>query len=117
MSGDEPQRRIWLCADDYGISPGVNRAIRDLIERERINATSVMVIGPAAGRDEVDALRPPSPRNPHCAIGLHATLTAPFHPLTMHYRPLEGGLFLPLGEDAAREPVARGSIPKSSMTS
>jgi hypothetical protein len=34
---------------------------------------------------------------PHCAIGLHATLTAPFHPLTMHFRPLKGGLFLPLG--------------------
>ena len=43
-------RRIWLCADDYGISPGVNRAIRDLIERGRLNATSVMVIGPAIGR-------------------------------------------------------------------
>ena len=28
-----PPRRIWLCADDYGISPGVNRAIRDLIGR------------------------------------------------------------------------------------
>ena len=50
-------RRIWLCADDYGISPGVNRAIRDLIERGRLNATSVMVVGPAIGRDEVDALR------------------------------------------------------------
>lgn len=41
------QRRIWLVADDYGISPGVNRAIRDLIERGRINATSVMMVGPA----------------------------------------------------------------------
>ena len=24
-------RRIWLCADDYGISPGVNAGIRELI--------------------------------------------------------------------------------------
>jgi predicted glycoside hydrolase/deacetylase ChbG (UPF0249 family) len=24
-------RRIWLCADDYGIAPGVNRGIRQLI--------------------------------------------------------------------------------------
>ena len=47
-------RRIWLCADDYGISPGVNRAIRDLIENGRLNATSVMVVGPAIGRDEVE---------------------------------------------------------------
>ena len=40
-------RRIWLCADDYGISPGVNTAIRELISRGRINATSVMVVGAA----------------------------------------------------------------------
>jgi predicted glycoside hydrolase/deacetylase ChbG (UPF0249 family) len=98
MSGDEPQRRIRLCADDYGISPGVNRAILDLIERERINATSVMVAGPAAGRDDVAALRAAVARNPHCAIGLHVTLTAPFHPLTLHYRPLDGGLFPPLSK-------------------
>ena len=93
MNGDEPRRRITLCADDYGISPGVNRAIRDLIERERINATSVMVVGPAAGRDEVGTLEAAVARNPHCVIGLHVTLTAPFHPLTLHYRPLQGGLF------------------------
>jgi predicted glycoside hydrolase/deacetylase ChbG (UPF0249 family) len=36
--------------------------------------------------------------NPNCAVGLHASLTAPFHPLTMHYRPLLDGLFLPLGK-------------------
>jgi chitin disaccharide deacetylase len=88
-------RRIWLCADDYGISPGVNRAIRELIENRRLNATSVMVVGPATGRDEVKALKAAVQLNPNCAIGLHATLTAPFRPLTMHFRPLEGGLFLP----------------------
>lgn len=88
-------RRIWLCADDYGISPGVNRAIRDLIENGRLNATSAMVAGPAIGRDEVSALKAAATANPRCAIGLHATLTAPFRPLTMHFRPIEGGLFLP----------------------
>jgi predicted glycoside hydrolase/deacetylase ChbG (UPF0249 family) len=87
-------RPIWLCADDYGISPGVNRAIRDLMERGRLNATSVMVVGPAIGRDEVDALRRAASNRPRCAIGLHATLTAPFRPLTMHFRPLDGGMFL-----------------------
>jgi chitin disaccharide deacetylase len=86
-------RRIWLCADDYGISPGVNRAIRDLIERGRLNATSVMVVGPAIGRDEVDALQSAASSSPRCAIGLHVTLTAPFRPLTMHFRPLDGGMF------------------------
>ena len=88
-------RRIWLCADDYGISPGVNRAIRDLIERGRLNATSVMVVGSSLGRDEAAALQAAATKSPRCAIGLHATLTAPFHPLTMHFRPLDGGRFLP----------------------
>jgi predicted glycoside hydrolase/deacetylase ChbG (UPF0249 family) len=88
-------RRIWLCADDYGISPGVNRAIRDLIEKRRLNATSAMVVGPAIGRDEASALKAAASTNPRCAIGLHVTLTAPFRPLTMHFRPIEGGLFLP----------------------
>ncbi|MGA2055083.1 MAG: ChbG/HpnK family deacetylase [Bradyrhizobium sp.] len=88
-------RRIWLCADDYGISPGVNRAIRDLIENGRLNATSAMVVGPAIGREEANALKASAKANPRCAIGLHATLTAPFRPLTMHFKPIEDGLFLP----------------------
>jgi predicted glycoside hydrolase/deacetylase ChbG (UPF0249 family) len=91
---DAAPRRIWLCADDYGISPGVNRAIRDLITRDRLNATSVMVIGPAIGRDEVSALRTVATDSARCGIGLHATLTAPFRPLTMHFQPLDGGMFL-----------------------
>ena len=90
-------RRIWLCADDYGLSPGVNRGIRELIERGRLNATSVMVVGPAIGRDEITALNDAVAKNPHCAIGLHTTLTAPFHPITMHFRPLRDEQFLPLG--------------------
>jgi len=92
MSGAAP-RRIWLCADDYGISPGVNRAIRDLIERGRLNATSVMVVGPALARDEADALRSAAATSPRCAIGLHLTLTAPFRPLTMHFSPTDGAMF------------------------
>ena len=95
MNDAAPPRRIWLCADDYGISPGVNRAIRDLIERGRLNATSVMVIGPAIGSDEVVALQDAAAKSPRCAIGLHVTLTAPFRPLTMHFRPLDGGMFWP----------------------
>lgn len=92
---DATSRQIWLCADDYGISPGVNRAIRDLIERGRLNATSAMVVGPALGRDEAGALNAAAASSPRCAIGLHATLTAPFRPLTMHFRPIDGGMFLP----------------------
>ena len=97
MSVGSPPRHIWLCADDYGMSPGVNRAIRDLIVQKRINATSVMVVGAAVDRTEIEALTQAVAANPDCAIGLHATLTAPFHPLTMHFNPLNGGQFLPLG--------------------
>jgi chitin disaccharide deacetylase len=95
MNDAAPPRRVWLCADDYGLAEGVNRAIRDLISRGRLNATSVMTVGPAIGRDEVAALQEVAAASPRCAIGLHATLTAPFRPLTMHFRPLDGGLFLP----------------------
>lgn len=89
-------RRIILCADDYGISASVNRGIRELIALRRLNATSVMVVGPAVGRDEIDLLKQAVADNPDCQIGLHATLTAPFHPLTLAFRPLHGGLFPPL---------------------
>jgi chitin disaccharide deacetylase len=91
----EAARRIWLCADDYGLSPGVNRGIRDLIARGRLNATSVMVVGPAIGRDEIASLLDAAAKATRCAIGLHVTLTAPFRPLTMYFRPVNGGLFPP----------------------
>ena len=92
---DAAPRRIWLCADDYGLADGVNRAIRELISSGRLNATSVMVIGAAIGRSEVAALQDAIVNSPRCAVGLHATLTAPFRPLTMYFRPVDGGLFLP----------------------
>jgi predicted glycoside hydrolase/deacetylase ChbG (UPF0249 family) len=95
MNDAGPPRRFWLCADDYGISPGVNRAICELIERRRLNATSVMVVGPAIGRDDISSLQAAAAQSPRCAIGLHATLTAPFRPLTMHFQPVDGGQFLP----------------------
>ena len=50
-------RSIILCADDYGIAPGVNAAIRDLIARDRLNATSVMTVAPAFNPDELGAAR------------------------------------------------------------
>ena len=95
MSEAATPRPIWLCADDYGISPGVNRAIRDLIARGRLNATSVMMVGAATDRGEIDALESAAKVSPRCAIGLHVTLSAPFRPLTLHFRPLDGDMFLP----------------------
>ncbi|MPZ59118.1 MAG: ChbG/HpnK family deacetylase [Rhizobiales bacterium] len=93
----ERPRKIWLCADDYGLAPGVNAAIRDLIVRERINATSVMVVAPSFGRSEALALNILNSGTTGVAIGLHLTLTAPFRPMTERFRPLRRGRFLPVG--------------------
>ena len=93
-------RQIWLCADDYGISPAVNAAIRDLIARKRINATSVMVGAPSFSQAEANALRDAA--GSHAAIGLHVTLTGPFQPLSDGFRPLRGGAFPPLAAMAGR---------------
>jgi predicted glycoside hydrolase/deacetylase ChbG (UPF0249 family) len=95
------RRQIWLCADDYGISPGVNVAIRDLVLRRRINATSVMVAAPSCHRAETLALASLT-GEAHAAIGLHVTLSAPFVPLTAGFVPLRDGKFLPLQELLAR---------------
>jgi predicted glycoside hydrolase/deacetylase ChbG (UPF0249 family) len=89
-------RRIWLCADDYGIAPGVNAAIRDLVARGRLNATSVMVVTPGFSRAEANALSVLNTDKQRVAIGLHLTLTAPLKPLTSGYTPLADGAFLPL---------------------
>ncbi|HEY2530532.1 MAG TPA: ChbG/HpnK family deacetylase [Xanthobacteraceae bacterium] len=86
-----PNRHIWLCADDYGISPAVNDAIRDLIARRRINATSVMVVAPSCGRDEAKDLLDVAAGK--AAIGLHVTLTAPFRPLSSGFEPLQRDTF------------------------
>jgi predicted glycoside hydrolase/deacetylase ChbG (UPF0249 family) len=94
------QRRIWLSADDYGISPAVSAAIRDLIARGRLNATSVMVASPSFSAPAADALRDAAAT--HAAIGLHLTLTAPFRPLTAGFAPLRDGAFLPLNAMAGR---------------
>jgi predicted glycoside hydrolase/deacetylase ChbG (UPF0249 family) len=95
-------RRIWLCADDYGISAAVNVAIRDLVVRRRLNATSVMVVAPSFHRSEASALAALNRGEKRVAIGLHLTLTAPFRPLSDAYEPLRDGTFFPLGETLMR---------------
>jgi chitin disaccharide deacetylase len=90
-------RKLWLCADDYGISPAVNRAIRHLIGCGRINATSVMVTTPSFSAAEAQALSDVVGPSRHGAIGLHFTLTAPFRPTALAYRPVASdGAFLSL---------------------
>jgi hypothetical protein len=92
-----PRRRFWLVADDYGMSPAVNAAIRDLAARRRLSATSVMTAAPSFTRAEALALAAPDGVPARIAIGLHVTLTAPFRPLTPDFTPTRAGAFLPLG--------------------
>ena len=93
-------RRIILCADDYGISPAVSAAIRDLIARRRINATSVMVGTASFSPSEAHALAGVAAT--HAAIGLHVTLTGPFRPLSSDFAPLHDGAFPMLAGMAGR---------------
>src|SRR5262245_615707 len=89
-------RRIWLCADDYGAAPGVSAAIRELVSRGRINATSVMVAAPHFDSDEAAALAKLNSGEKRAALGLHVTLTGPLRPLSTNFAPLRQGRFLPL---------------------
>jgi len=99
-------RTIWLCADDYGISPAVNAGIRELIAGGRLNATSAMVAAPYLGADEAQALVHLNAHEKRAAIGLHVTLTGPFKPMSAGFTPTRDGAFLPLAE-MMRMAVAR----------
>lgn len=94
----KPPRRIWLCADDYGLAPGVNAAIRELILRGRLNATSVMMAAPHCGPDEVAALDTLNSGKTRAALGLHVTLSGPLKPLSEGFTPLRDGAFLPVND-------------------
>jgi predicted glycoside hydrolase/deacetylase ChbG (UPF0249 family) len=95
MTGRE-LRRIWLCADDFGISSSVNTAIRDLVVRERLNATSVLVVAPSFYRSDAASLNVLNSVAPRVAIGLHVALTTPFRPASKGFTPLRDGAFVPL---------------------
>lgn len=62
---------ITLCADDYGLAPGVSHAIRTLIDHGRLQATGCMTGSPFWPEAAV-ALKPLEDR---ADIGLHLTLT------------------------------------------
>jgi predicted glycoside hydrolase/deacetylase ChbG (UPF0249 family) len=102
----ESGRRIWLCADDYGISLAVNAAIRDLVVRGRINATSVMTVAPSLTRSEAVSLNMLNAGGRRVALGLHVTLTGPFRPLSKEFAPLADGAFVAL-EDLLKAALMR----------
>lgn len=80
------------------MAPGVNDAIRQLIAKKRINATSVMMAATHLGDGEATALAELNAGEQRAAIGLHVTLTAPFKPLSEGFAPTRDGAFLPINE-------------------
>lgn len=69
MSREKPA--ITLCADDYGLAPGLGIAIRALIEQGRLQATGCMT-GSAHWPDEARLLKALEGR---AEFGVHLTLT------------------------------------------
>jgi hypothetical protein len=65
------RKRLVLCADDYGITAGVSRSIRELLAARRLSATSVMA-GMPSWPSEAQALKAVAG---DADIGLHVTLT------------------------------------------
>lgn len=65
------QRRVAICADDFGLGDAADRAILELGASNAITATSVAVDGPVVDRD-ASALRE---LRGQLSIGLHLNLT------------------------------------------
>lgn len=65
-----------ICTDDYGLAPGINKAITLLAKEKKISAVSVM-IHEEAFLGDIDTLQ-----NEEVDLGLHFCLTLPFYPLT-----------------------------------
>jgi predicted glycoside hydrolase/deacetylase ChbG (UPF0249 family) len=80
------------------MSASINTAIRDLVVRGRLNATSVLVGGPGMYRSEAALLGLLNSAGSRVAIGLHVALTAPLRPLGTGFAPTRNGAFLPLPE-------------------
>ena len=67
-------KRVILCADDYAQDAAVTRGILALLDRDRLSATSVMVLSPRWARDAV----PLREYRGRASIGLHLDWTSPF---------------------------------------
>lgn len=66
--------QVALCADDYGIAPGVGVAVRDLLARGRLSATSGMAASPH-WPEEAEKLKALAGGNGGFEVGLHLVLT------------------------------------------
>ena len=95
---------IFLCADDYALTPGISRGIRELAQAGRLSATSVMTVSPywetegnllTSCEPNVSGTFAGGARQP-LSIGLHFTLTD-YKPLTNMYDLAPSGRFPALG--------------------
>lgn len=64
-------RGVLLIADDYALSPGVSRGIRELIEIGRLSGTGAMTTEPGWAEESLSVMR----LRESAAIGLHLNLT------------------------------------------
>lgn len=79
-----PTHALVVCADDYGMNEAVSRAILDLAGRERLSATSAMVLSP----DWPDHARWLQTCRGRIDVGLHLDWTSPFAIAAGHGLPL-----------------------------
>lgn len=88
---------IILCADDYALTPGISRGIRDLATAGRLGATSAMTVSPY-WEQEGQALKGFEPYvTGRLAAGMHFTLTD-YKPLTSLYELAPTGRLPGLGK-------------------
>ena len=76
-AGSRSQRRILICADDFGHSSETSQVILDLLSRGKINATSCLVES-GAWATLGGQLRQIARASPAVAVGLHLNLTERF---------------------------------------
>jgi predicted glycoside hydrolase/deacetylase ChbG (UPF0249 family) len=86
---------VWLVADDYGLSPGVGRGIRRLLDSGRLSGTGCMTLFPEWPGEAALLKDRSTPAN--AAIGIHLTLTD-FAPLTGTSALAPHGTLPPLGQ-------------------
>jgi predicted glycoside hydrolase/deacetylase ChbG (UPF0249 family) len=72
-----PQKKLSICADDFGITEKVNRVIIKLIEAKRITETSCIVLSDFFFEDAKQLIKYQN----NIGIGIHLTLTD-FSPLS-----------------------------------